>query len=249
VPAVFVHGNPETAAVWRPLIAELGRDDVITLSPPGFGAPVPLGFGATYDEYVAWLARELESIGAPVDLVGHDWGSNHVLRLSCERPDLLRSWSGDTAGTFAPDYVWADASLAWMTPGVGEKAIAAQLAMGVAGRVELYETLGMTREIATELAEAFDEPMGQSILNVYRSDLLRVWETLREQLPAASARPGLVIAPTGDTYTGGEARHRWAAERMGAKVAVLEGLGHWWMLQDPALGAETLSGFWASLDQ
>ena len=44
--AVFVHGNPETAAVWGPLLDELGRSDVVLLSPPGFGAPLPDGFGA-----------------------------------------------------------------------------------------------------------------------------------------------------------------------------------------------------------
>jgi hypothetical protein len=38
---VLVHGNPETSAVWDPLRAALGRDDVICLSPPGFGAPTP----------------------------------------------------------------------------------------------------------------------------------------------------------------------------------------------------------------
>jgi pimeloyl-ACP methyl ester carboxylesterase len=44
---VLVHGNPETAAVWEPLRAALGRDDVVCLSPPGFGAPVPDGWEAT----------------------------------------------------------------------------------------------------------------------------------------------------------------------------------------------------------
>ena len=43
---VFVHGNPETAAIWDPLIAALGRDDVVALSPPGFGAPTPDGWAA-----------------------------------------------------------------------------------------------------------------------------------------------------------------------------------------------------------
>jgi len=57
---VLVHGNPETDVVWEPLIGALGRDDIVTLSPPGFGAPLPEGFGATYDEYVSWLAAELE---------------------------------------------------------------------------------------------------------------------------------------------------------------------------------------------
>src|SRR4051794_37056625 len=73
---VLVNGNPETKAVWEPLIAELGRDELVTLSPPGFGAAVPDGFAATYDEYVLWLAAELEAMGDPVDLVGHDWGAN-----------------------------------------------------------------------------------------------------------------------------------------------------------------------------
>ena len=38
---------------------------------------------------------------------------------------------------------------------------------------------------------------------------------------------------------------RRAAERAGAPVAVLDGLGHWWMLQDPARGAAVLTEFWA----
>ena len=50
-PTVLVHGNPETDAVRDPLLAELGRDDVVCLSPPGFGAPIPPGFGATVGEY------------------------------------------------------------------------------------------------------------------------------------------------------------------------------------------------------
>jgi pimeloyl-ACP methyl ester carboxylesterase len=34
---VLVHGNPETDAVWDPVVELLGRDDVVRLSPPGFG--------------------------------------------------------------------------------------------------------------------------------------------------------------------------------------------------------------------
>src|ERR1700709_990815 len=91
MPVVLVHGVPETAAIWDPMLAELGRDDVITLSPPGFGAPAPGGFGATSDDYVTWLTGELEQLSGPVDLVGHDWGGGHAARLATARPDLLRS--------------------------------------------------------------------------------------------------------------------------------------------------------------
>ena len=75
MPKVFVHGNPECDAVWRPLLdqlAERGVTDTIRLSPPGFGAPVPNGFDATMAGYHAWLVAELEAIDGPVDLVGHD---------------------------------------------------------------------------------------------------------------------------------------------------------------------------------
>ena len=42
-----------------------------------------------------------------------------------------------------------------------------------------------------------------------------------------------MIIATDDHYTGGKELAMRSAERFGARVAVLEGLGHWWMLQDP----------------
>jgi pimeloyl-ACP methyl ester carboxylesterase len=244
---VLVHGNPETAAVWKPLRGELGRDDVVTLSPPGFGAPVPDGFGATSDDYLAWLVGELEAMPEPVDLVGHDWGGGHVVRLALTRPDLIRSWCIDIAGCFAPDYVWHDAAQAWQTPGVGEEAIAAMTGMPAADRAALLVSLGMTPDVAADIAGAVDETMGRCILALYRSAAQPAMAQLGQELTTARARPGLVIIATEDHYTGGEARARWAAEQAGARVTVLDGLGHWWMVQDPGRGARALQEFWSSL--
>lgn len=36
------------------------------------------------------------------------------------------------------------------------------------------------------------------------------------------------------------------AERAGAQIAELDGLTHYWMLQDPDRGAEVLDRFWAA---
>jgi pimeloyl-ACP methyl ester carboxylesterase len=91
MPAVFVHGNPESSAIWNLLIPELDREDVVLLSPPGFGASTPIGWTATRVAYVEWLISMLEAIGEPVDLVGHDWGGGHVAGVALTRPDLLRS--------------------------------------------------------------------------------------------------------------------------------------------------------------
>ncbi len=41
-----------------PLVDALGREDVVRLSPPGFGAPLPDDFPATYLAYRDWLEGE-----------------------------------------------------------------------------------------------------------------------------------------------------------------------------------------------
>jgi hypothetical protein len=47
MPAVLVHGVPDTHRVWRALVGRLRRgDDVVTLSPPGFDREIPSGFGS-----------------------------------------------------------------------------------------------------------------------------------------------------------------------------------------------------------
>src|SRR3954471_2614272 len=167
---VLVHGNPETDAIWDPLRAELGRDDVIALSPPGFGAPVPAGFGATSDDYLQWLVTELEALDGPIDLVGHDWGGGHVQRLAATRPDLIRSWCTDIAGCADPEYVWHDMAQVWQTPGAGEEAVAAMAAAPIADRAAMLASAGMTEAAATACAAAFTlDGMGRCILALYRS--------------------------------------------------------------------------------
>ena len=245
---VLVHGNPETDAIWDELRSHLGRKDVVTLSPPGFGAPVPEGFGATSDDYVSWLATEIQAIAGPIDLVGHDCGGGHVLRLACSRPELIRSWTTDIAGCFDPEYAWHAAAQAWQTPGVGEAAVAQMAGAPKDQLATQFQGLGMSKDVARRVAEAANEDMGRCILSLYRSAAQPVIAKLGEDLPKAALRPGLVIIATEDHYTGGEVLARRSAERAGARVAVLEGLGHWWMCQDPKRGAETLASFIASLE-
>src|SRR5438874_5249 len=83
-------------------------------------APPPEGFAATSDDYVSWLEGQLEGIQGPIDLVGHDWGGGHVMRLVSARPELVRSWTTDIAGCFDPAYVWHDFAQIWQTPDAGE---------------------------------------------------------------------------------------------------------------------------------
>ncbi|MCU1609671.1 MAG: hypothetical protein QOH09_4189 [Pseudonocardiales bacterium] len=244
---VLVHGNPETAAVWSPLVEALGSNDVTRLSPPGFGAPIPSQWGATVEEYREWLIGELEALGRPVDLVGHDWGGAHAVLVAMTRPDLLRSWATDAIGLFDPDYVWHDLAQTWQTPGAGEEAVAMMAAAAPQQRADRLTALGLTAEVAEQLATAYNDTMGRCILALYRSAAQPVMAELGCRLPAAAQRPGLVVLATEDHYVGTEEMRRRAAERADARIEVLGGLGHWWMVQDPARGADVLSRFWASL--
>lgn len=241
---VLVHGNPETDAIWGPLVDALGREDVVRLSPPGFGAPLPDDFAATYLDYRDWLERELERFDEPVDLVGHDWGGGHVVNVAMHRPDLLRTWTSDVVGLFDPDYVWHDLAQVWQTPGAGEELNETMMGGTVDDRAGRMAELGLPADIAASLAGAQGPEMGRAILALYRSAAQPAIAEVARGLDAAASRPCLSILATEDPYVGSDEMRRRAAQRAGARTEVLEGLGHWWMVQDPARGAEILTRFW-----
>ncbi|MCU0261880.1 MAG: alpha/beta hydrolase [Ilumatobacteraceae bacterium] len=246
---VFVHGNPETAAIWGPLVEALrdrGVDDVALLSPPGFGAPTPAGWGATRVEYRDWLLAELGALPRPIHLVGHDWGAGHVYGVLGHQPGAVDSWVADCAGLIHPDYVWHDAAQLWQTAGTGEEMIAGWVAMAPAERAATLEPLGIPADIAAELASALDEEMGRCILALYRSAAQPVLRELGDAVAAAGRRPGLVIIATDDHYAGTPAMATEVARRVGADTVTLAGLGHWWMLQRPDAAADALIAFWAT---
>jgi pimeloyl-ACP methyl ester carboxylesterase len=247
VTVVFVHGNPETDAVWDSLVDALGRTDVVRLSPPGFGATLPRGFSATFLAYRDWLVDELTRIDEPVDLVGHDWGGCHVVNAVMHRPGLVRSWASDTVGLFDRDYVWHDAAQGFQTPEVGEQLVGMMQDGSVEDRAQQLATFGLPPDVATSFAEAQGQEMGHAILALYRSACQPAMAEAGRALENAAGRPGLSILATDDPYVGSDAIRRRAADRAGARTEVLDGLGHWWMLEDPTLGAAVLTRFWMSL--
>lgn len=245
---VLVHGNPENDAIWGPLVDALGRDDVVRLSPPGFGAPLPDDFPATYIAYRDWLECELEKIGDPIDLVGHDCGGTHVVNAMMHRPELVRTWATDAIGIFDSDYVWHDLAQVWQTPGDGEQLVDLMMSTPVEDWVAQIATVGMTADIATAVARSHGPEMGRAILALYRSyGRPGAMADSAGGLERASARPGLSLLCTADTFVGSEGIRRSAAKRAGARTEVLEGLDHYWMIQDPKGSAAVLEQFWESV--
>lgn len=243
---VLVHGVPETDAIWGGLVEALGRDDVVCLSPPAFGAPLPDDFPATMTAYRDWLEVELMRFGAPVDLVGHDWGGGHVVNLVMHRPELVRSWASDVVGLFDPDYVWHDRAQVWQKPGAGEEAIEAMMGLSVDEQVTTLTAAGYDADVVAAMASARGPEMGRAILALYRSAAQPQLAVAGRELPNAAARPGLAIVAKDDPFVGTEEMRRRAAERAGARTVVIDG-SHAWMMQDPAHGARVLTEFWDSL--
>lgn len=248
---VFVHGVPETDGIWRPLtaaLAERGVDDVICLSPPGFGSAPDESWLATPEAYVRWLAAELVALRAAgasrIDIVGHDWGAGHVLGMLADRPDLVDSWATDCGGLIHPDYEWHDAAQSWQTEGDGEAAFEMMLATPNDALTEVYQSMGMTESVASDVAAGLDPTMVSCILSLYRAAKQPYLRDLGLRLSDADLPQGLIVMALNDDYAGTREMAQSTAERLGADFGILEGVGHWWMCQSPDAAADLLLEHW-----
>ncbi len=240
MPAVFIHGVPDTYRVWNRVLQQLSRSDVVTLALPGFDSPVPAGFTATKEEYVDWIIRQLEQQSEPVDLVGHDWGCILTVRVASLRPDLVRTWAAG-AGPVSKAYEWHELAKIFQTPGVGEEWMAKLDPKQFSRRLE---QLGVPEELATESPTLIDATMKDCILRLYRSAVTvgSEWEPGL----AAITSPGLVLWGVSDSacpvafadYLGRDAKAR--------RILKFD-TGHWFLLERPAEVSQALEQHWASV--
>ncbi|MGZ8734433.1 MAG: alpha/beta fold hydrolase [Acidimicrobiia bacterium] len=241
MPAVLVHGVPDTPALWDPVGSRLDRADVVTPQLPGFGAALPDGFEPTKEAYADWLVAELEAIGEPVDLVGHDWGSLIVQRVASTRPDLVRTLACG-AGTVDVEYPWHPMAQLWQTPGAGEDMVDAFAEMSVEERVEGLAAGGSPRDLAELEAPHIDPTMGRCILGLYRSavDIGAEWQPAIDAMPP---RRALVLWGRDDPFVEPRFGERLAV-RLDARLEMLP-CGHWWPWERAAETAAALQQLWS----
>jgi pimeloyl-ACP methyl ester carboxylesterase len=235
---IFIHGVPDTAAVWARLRGRLPAGEAVALSLPGFGCSCPEAFRPTKESYLDWLVAALEAVPGPRDVIAHDWGSILMLRALSVRPDLFRSWVGGGAPLTA-DYAWHPTARLWQTEGAGEKAME-RLTPELLR--DMLMKAGLADGDARETASRVDATMKSCILGLYRSgrDVFREWGP---GLTANLGVPGLVLWGEGDIY----AAPRYAQSlgvAAGAEVVSLAGCGHWWQLERADDAAHVLVGFW-----
>ena len=247
---VFIHGNPETSAIWHLLVDKLQRGGVakiVRLSPPGFGVPTPAGWGATVVEYRDWLIGELKKIDGEIDLVAHDWGAGHLFSSLSARPNLVRSWAADCVGLIHPDYEWHTNAKQWQTPDVGEKVVADMVAISESDFVAIFSSLGMTADIAGQVKRGINDEMARCILALYRDAAQPRMAELGRQFIAAAPANGLVIVATNDHFAGPAESMTQIAVQVNAKTATIADAGHWWMCERPQFAASMLMQHWRSV--
>jgi pimeloyl-ACP methyl ester carboxylesterase len=237
MPAYLVHGVPDSPYVWDPLRSHLSRRDVVTPTLPGFGTPLPTGFGATCDEYAAWLIDDIAALGTPVDLAGHDWGGLLVLRVASLRPDLVRTLATGS-GPLDVEYVWHDTAQIWQTPGAGEQ-LMTMFADAIA--IEGLVNGGVPRPYAEQAVARIDERVKDAILKLYRSgiDVSPRWAPDLD----AICCPALVVWPSDDPFVEHRFGERLAA-RLHGTLRTVDG-GHWWPLTQPKKVAAALEQLWS----
>jgi pimeloyl-ACP methyl ester carboxylesterase len=237
MPAVFVHGVPDTHHVWRTLIRRLRRDDVVSVSLPGFGCEVPPGFDCSKEAYCDWLLSEVDNVGGPVDLVAHDWGAILALRVASLEPKLIRTWAVGGA-PLDPEYEWHKVAKLWQTPEVGEQVMEKLTPETLAPSLV---AAGVPAEDAAEAALRVDATMKRSILALYRSGV-RVGAEWEHGLTRVGGR-GLVLWGADDPYAAPVFGSRLAS-RTGARFVTYAECGHWWQLERPGEVAKELEALW-----
>lgn len=241
-PKVFLHGVPDTAAMWRPLISHLGLDETNTHAPnlPGFGCDVPKGFKCSKEDYINWFTTYCEQIheaSGPIDVVAHDWGGLIALRTLSLRPELFNSWCLANIAHHI-DYKWHRTARIWQTPLLGEVFM---LIMTKKLMLRGFSEAGFPDDLAKEEAEALDGRMKSSILPLYRSAkrVMAEWNDEVGNMP----KKGIVFWGDADPYVNTRAGEGFA-ERVGAPFMRQEGVGHWSIVERAEELAKALKELW-----
>ncbi|MEO0550899.1 MAG: alpha/beta hydrolase [Pseudomonadota bacterium] len=239
----FLHGVPDTPAMWGPVIEALQLEPGSFVAPamPGFASPVPDGFACTKEAYVDWYADKIEAVAAehgPVDLVGHDWGAIITIRVASLRPDLVRTWTVANALPH-PEYKWHTMARRWQTPIIGE------LMMALTSAAALKKAIideGIPPDLATEETAHWNSDMKGAILKLYRSakTVGTDWYADIAKLP----KRALIFWGVDDPYV-----PVWVAEKFAADTGVAlnkqEQTGHWSIIERAPQLAAALKAHWA----
>ena len=246
LPALCLHGFPESSFMWRHVIAALDDSGRRAVAPdlPGFGDSPPDPPG-TWERQVEAVERFRLALGLErMALVVHDWGGLIGLRWACEHPQAVGALVVSNTGFF-PDGKWSGMAKALRTEGEGEKLLAAMTREGF-GQMMAAISQGMDEASADEYWKAFESDLGkQGLLELYRSgdfEKLKPYEGRLAELGV----PTLLLWGENDPFAPVAGAHRFKREIPQAKLVVIEGAGHFVYADEPRRSATEVAEFLAA---
>jgi pimeloyl-ACP methyl ester carboxylesterase len=241
---VFVHGNPGPKEDWQELVPVTGEfARAIAPDFPGFGAAdKPERFDYTSAGYAAHLSGILAQLGIErVHLVMHDFGGAWGLLWAVQHPEAFASATLIDTGVLL-DYSWHRLAKIWRTPGLGEAFMATTSKKGFQAVIR-HDNPRLPAPAIDRLYEAAGGwPTKRAVLKLYRATPASGFAALREPLRRLD-RPACVVWGTDDAYIPWQQADRQRESFPSASVNLLEGLGHWPFLEDPARVAEVVIPF------
>lgn len=237
VPVVCVHGNPDSAEQWLPLLersAELGR--VVAPDLPGWGQSSPPD-RAVHDggveAHARWFAALLDEL--EIDeyrLVVHDWGSVGLAGALLAPARVQRAVIIDVV-PLSSTYRWHWVARYQWRPRTGDLLIKPLNAFLVDGLVSLQGARKRPpREWIARLKRDIDPAMKDSILRLYRSGDPDVLGRAGERLEKLAC-PSLVVWGSKDPYIGPRHAHEIGRRLPDADIWIVDGAGHWCMHEEP----------------
>lgn len=242
-PILFLHGNPDSSALWHDVITGLPEFPWVAPDLPGFGrsratpAYVQHLRDRPLETMVQWLDEVVRQTipEGRLHLVVHDFGGPHGLAWAVRHPDRIASITAiDTL--FFSDYRWHFWARVWRTRILGE------LSMGFFSepifRWEMRRgSPRLTDHQLREIWEFVRWPMKRMVLQLYRAtdpEVFRGWDD--ELRTLMGTVPSLALWGAQDPYIHPEWAHRLGAQR----VEILDDCGHWPPLEAPDRVVEPL---------
>jgi len=241
---VYLHGNPGPAEDWRDLLERTG-EFVRGVAPdmPGYGnADKPAGFNHTIEGYAQHLAGVLDQLGVRrAHLVLHDFGGGWGVAWALKHPDALASVTLINTGVLL-DYRWHRLAKIWRTPGLGEVFQATTTRWAFRILIAHDNPLLLPRDIERLYDVSRSWPTKRAVLKLYRATPASAFGKFRDAVRALDP-PTLVVWGTTDAYIPWQQAQRQRDSFPSARIELLEGLGHWPFLEDPARVAEVVIPF------
>jgi haloalkane dehalogenase len=243
VPALCIHGWPQSSYMWRYLLPALASAGRRTLAPDlaGFGDSPPDPPG-TYQRHVEAIERFRRQTGLDrVVLAVHDTGGLIGLRWACDHPDAVAGLVITNTGFF-PDVEWIEIAETMRTPIQGEALVDSLSRDGFATLLEGASTELDERAI-DEYWKAFSSLESRhGMLELYRSFDLDELKPYQEKL-AALGVPTLILWGAADEYIPVDWASRFAREIPSAKLVLLEGVRHFLFEDEPERCAQEVADF------